>query len=701
MNAVANQVLCNGANTTAVTFSSPTTGGTIVYNWTNNTPSIGLAASGAGNIGSFVAVNASNAPVVATVTVTPSYTNAGVTCTGTPRTFTYTVNPTPVVNAVANQVLCNGANTTAVTFSSPTTGGTMVYNWTNNTPSIGLAASGAGNIGSFVAVNATNAPVVATVTVTPEYTNAGVTCTGAPISFTITVNPTPTVDAVANQELCNGENTTAVIFSGYVPGTVYNWTNSTPSIGLAASGTGDIGSFTAINNTNVSVVATITVTPTYTNAGVTCTGAPISFTITVNPTPVPTINGPDEVCAGTEDVVYTTEPGYTGYTWSVSNGGIITGGNSTNTVTVNWTAAGNKFIAVDYYNADGCNALTPTIKYVTVHNLPAPMVFGEDTLCSGTHNVQYTTQANYYNYNWVVSAGGSIVSGQGTKTILVNWDGSGSQSVSVNYETSYGCEAENPFVLDVYVTPKPATAGVVSGPTHVCVPVSGVVYSVAAISDADEYFWTLPAGATIVSGEGTNSITVDFAANAVSGVIKVFGSNECGNGGSSPNLNVTVATIPATPTITYHGDTLTSSSPTGNQWYKDGVAIAGATGQNYVTTEIGTYTVIVTINGCSSEESEPFIITSNSGNMNELNTMLIQPNPNTGKFKLTADIARRQICTLEIITNTGVTIYKEEGLVVEGKFSKEVDITGTPVGLYMVVLRNAENQVIRKMIVTH
>ena len=40
-----------------------------------------------------------------------------------------------------------------------------------------------------------------------------------------------------------------------------------PAIGLAASGTGDIPSFTAINNTTSTIVATIEVTPTYENGG--------------------------------------------------------------------------------------------------------------------------------------------------------------------------------------------------------------------------------------------------------------------------------------------------------------------------------------------------------------------------------------------------------------------------------------------------
>jgi hypothetical protein len=57
----------------------------------------------------------------------------------------------------ADQMLCNGANTTAVTFTGSV--GTATYNWTINTTSIGLAASGTGNIAAFAAVNTGTAPV--------------------------------------------------------------------------------------------------------------------------------------------------------------------------------------------------------------------------------------------------------------------------------------------------------------------------------------------------------------------------------------------------------------------------------------------------------------------------------------------------------------------------------------------------------------
>jgi YVTN family beta-propeller protein len=60
-----------------------------------------------------------------------------------------------------------------------------------------------------------------------------------------------------SQTVNNGQSTTSVSFSGCV----YNWVNDTPGIGLPASGTGDIGSFTAVNNGSAAVTAKITATP--------------------------------------------------------------------------------------------------------------------------------------------------------------------------------------------------------------------------------------------------------------------------------------------------------------------------------------------------------------------------------------------------------------------------------------------------------
>ncbi len=102
----------------------------------------------------------------------------------------------------------------------------------------------------------------------------------------IIVNPKPDVDQPTSIVVCQNSTVPTVLFTGTVPNTVYDWTGTSSSIGLATSGTDSIGSFVAVNNTSSPIVDTITVTPSYSNLGTTCLGTPKTFTITVNPGPV-------------------------------------------------------------------------------------------------------------------------------------------------------------------------------------------------------------------------------------------------------------------------------------------------------------------------------------------------------------------------------------------------------------------------------
>jgi hypothetical protein len=80
--------------------------------------------------------------------------------------------------------------------------------------------------------------------------------------------------------------------------------------------------------------------------------------------------------------------------------------------------------------------------------------------------------------------------------------------------------------------------GIITGTATPCQGQTGVVYTTTLINNAANYVWTLPAGATIVSGANTN--TVDFNGSAVSGNITVKGSNSCATGMSSANYSITV-----------------------------------------------------------------------------------------------------------------------------------------------------------------
>jgi uncharacterized protein YjdB len=367
VNQPSDQVVCNGSFVTAVNFGTTNTGGTTSYSWTNDTPSIGLAASGSGNISPFATINNGNSPIVATITVTPTFTNGGVSCTGATKTFTITVNPKANVTKPTNIDVCNGNTVATITFGSSNSGGTKTYTWTNTTTSIGLGASGTGNIPSFTALNTGTSPIIATINVTPTYDNGGIKCNGQSETFVITVNPTAQVNQPINVTICN-ENTTSIIAfdtTNTTGITTYNWTNNTPSIGLT-SGSGSIPSFIAVNAGATPVTATITVSPSFNNGTVNCSGPPKIFTVTVNPTPTVAVPSNITVCnQGTIPATnFTSSPAGGTYTWTNSNPSIGlaasgTGNIGSFTATNTGTTAINATITVTP-TVNGCIGISKT-----------------------------------------------------------------------------------------------------------------------------------------------------------------------------------------------------------------------------------------------------------------------------------------------------------------------------------------------------
>jgi cytochrome c oxidase assembly protein Cox11 len=348
--------------------------------------------------------NRSNTVQTVTYTVTP---RLGLTCLGEPFELTVTVNPTPTVTGLVNQTRCNGIATNAVNFTGNMESG-VNYSWVNNRPVIGLQAIGNGDIASFLAVNITNEPIVATITVTPEST-AG--CVGNQASFTITVNPTPTVNALTNQSVCNGALTTAVNFEGNMTDAVtYSWINSHPAIGLPATGNTDIASFAATNTTNEPIIATITVTPT----AIGCSGTPESFTIRVNPTPVVEIdNNTDktELTCTTPSISLTATGGAT-YSWS---GGL--GNNANATVTAEGT------YIVTATDANNCSA-TASITITEDKVLPIAGITNNsltNVLTCTTPSISLTaTGDGTYSWNNGLSDEATVtVTERGTYTVTV------------------------------------------------------------------------------------------------------------------------------------------------------------------------------------------------------------------------------------------------------------------------------------------
>jgi hypothetical protein len=266
-----------------------------------NYPYIGLGQNGIGDL-NFIAVNSGNTPLINVIGSAPWVGN----CQGYLNpTFNITVNPTPTITQPPDLTVCGGS-TVNVAFSG-TPGAT--FNWTNDNPNIGLPASGSGNLNFSTANPATQE--VATITVDAQFGG----CPSVPKTFQLTVNPTPVLDPPPNLTLCAGEPLD-VPLNPAPPGSVVNWTNSNPTIGLAAAGSGSINVPTALVDKVEN--ALVTLKP---QLGV-CPGSPVSFTVQVKPTPeldpVPDVL----VCAGEPvSVVFGATPGAV-LNWSNSNAAI-------------------------------------------------------------------------------------------------------------------------------------------------------------------------------------------------------------------------------------------------------------------------------------------------------------------------------------------------------------------------------------------
>lgn len=479
VNPVADQIVCNGDVTAAANFTGSVLGTT--FDWVNDTPSIGLAAAGAGDIAGFNAVNNGATAVTATITVTPTANG----CPGTPISFTITVNPTPVLDPIADQIVCNGELTAQALFTSVTPGTT--FDWVNNDPSIGLAAAGAGDIAAFNAVNNGATPVVATITVTPTANG----CPGTAVDFTITVNPSPNVDPVLDQTVCNGILTAPVNFTGASPGTTFDWTNSNTSIGLGGSGTGDIPAFTATNLTAGAISGTITVTPSLNG----CPGAPTTFTITVDPPPTMDPVADQEICAGdnTTPVNFTSPFGAATFEWLNDNTAIGLAANGTGSIAsfvgTNGGAAPISGTVTVVPTLNGCIGL-PEQFVITVNPIPAVDAGANATVCDGDQLTLTATGADTYVWAPALTNGQPFVPTFSGMYYVVGTDANGcvnSDSVNVTIEplplvsftadTTQGCEG-------LTVTFTNTTPGVFT-----------------------DCFWTFSNGAT---ANGCGSVTVTF-----------------------------------------------------------------------------------------------------------------------------------------------------------------------------------------------
>jgi len=208
---VANVDYCNGAPEAGFTFG-PVSGTT--FSWTSSA-NAGFGTGGSGSIPAFTATAGATVPTVAPITVTPT---AGG-CTGTPVTFTVTVDEPPAPITGGDVKLC--ANSTISLGES--VGGGM---WSVTPASTSLVSFNPTATGCDITGIAT-----ATGVATIQYTLVNA-CGSNTVSTKVTVNPSPTI--TGNMPFCANSN--IYLYGPATP--AHSWNSGNTIVATVAAATG-------------------------------------------------------------------------------------------------------------------------------------------------------------------------------------------------------------------------------------------------------------------------------------------------------------------------------------------------------------------------------------------------------------------------------------------------------------------------------
>jgi hypothetical protein len=520
---------------------SANTGTGYTYQWRNGTTTIAGATSS-----TYTATSSGLYSVV--------ITNSGCSSTSAAITVTVTSLPAATITAGGATSFCTGGSVTL----SASTGTGYTYQWRNN----GTAISGA-----------TSSSYTASASGSYSVTVAANGCTATSSAMSVTVNPLPTasISAGGTTALCTGGS--VVLSAATGTGYAYQWRNNGTAISGATAST-----YTA--STSGSFTATVTAN------GCSATSAAIAVTVGTTPSATVSASGPTTFCSG-GSVVLNAASG-TGNTYQWRNNGTAISGATSASYTA--TASGSYSVVV---SNGGCSA-TSTAAAVTVNATPAATITagGSTSFCTGGSVVLSAGTGTGYTYQWLnngvniagATAASYTATSSGSYTVMVTANGCSAASPATNVTANAGATAT-------------ITAG---GPTTFCS--GGSVVLSANTGTGYTYQWRN--NGVNISGATSSSYT---AATSGSYTVVVT-SGSCSTASAAMAVSVTAApTASISPSGTAAicaGGSVVLSASTGTgytyQWRNNGISIVGATASSYTATGAGSYSVVVTANGCSA-----------------------------------------------------------------------------------------------------
>lgn len=565
---------------------------------------------------------------------------------------------------------------------------TLSYNWTS-TPA-GFTASG----NTVTATPQTNTTYLVTVT------ESG---TGCQNSQQVQVSVSNALQLAVNSPsaICSGGSATITATGA----SSYSWS---PAAGLSSTN----GS---------SVTASPSQTTTYTVEGTsgTCSDTR-TVTVTVDQPPVTPsgITGQTTGCAPYSASYAVNSPASgAGYNWIAPSGMSLSSPTGT-AVTLSSPSAGSGNLCVTSANSCGTSSARCMSVIVDAGPPPAPAsIFGSSAACPGdviSYLASVSTGAT--SYQWSIPAGTTIVSGQGTRTLNLQFNSTFTGgTVSVTAVNTCGSSTSKTKLLSLNT---PGTPSAITGNgTGVCNRQES--YSVSAVSGMN-YNWTVPTGASIVSGQGTSTITVQFAPNFGKGTLSVIAQNNCGTSTSrSRTINgapalpgaISGATVvckgqsgvPYTVSPVYGANAYTWSVPR-NTVVATGQGTASITANYGMNAASGSVRVNAS-NSCATTANQKLAVTVNScpklseEQISSGTEWTISPNPAAEQTRVVFESEGHQIAEINLSNVIGQQVFIQKIRTQPGSNSYTIDLRKFPRGIYFLTLIQEGKSASRRLIV--
>ncbi|MBM2814158.1 MAG: C-terminal target protein [Ignavibacteria bacterium] len=415
-----------------------------------------------------------------------------------------------------------------------------------------------------------------------------------------------------------------------------------------------------------------------------------NFEVMINPLPVPKITGDTSLCAKSVAQYKTDTQAGTVNRWRVTNGAIL-GSSTINSVVIKWGNAGiGNVKLIQTISSTGC---ADSIEIpVTVNQLPTPTITGEFTILPNSTKTYETLNNISISNNWSVVGG--IINGSTTNSsITVTWGSVGVGTINLlQIVTATGC-VDSAFQ---HVTITNSLKPTILGKSPAC-EYDIENYKTTKKSGAVNV-WTVTGGS--ISGSNTkDSIIVNWGL-AGTGSIKVVQTILQSGFKDSTSQSIIINKLPEKPIITRGGTDLASNYSTGNQWYYKDSLITYAVYQYYTSEKTGFYKVKYTdLNGCSVFSDPYYFTTDVVETQITANKLKIYPIPTGNVLNIEYNTINPSKMKLKLMTLLGESIYEENINLTEDTYRKQIDLSKITNGIYLIMLQNESEMIIRKFVV--